>query len=77
MEDLSSKVQCELCGSWIRKQGFGTHKAKYAVTAVRSYPLDQDLINWFDETVDDKSDVYRLPDIKDESASRIELSVKL
>ncbi|KAF9455251.1 hypothetical protein BDZ94DRAFT_1278533 [Collybia nuda] len=48
------------------------------VTAVRSYPLDQDL-----------SDVYRLPDIKDQSvfwiwdalppskASRIELSVEL
>ncbi|KAF9461047.1 hypothetical protein BDZ94DRAFT_1264736, partial [Collybia nuda] len=47
------------------------------VTAVRSYPLDQDLVNRFDETVDDKSDVYRLPDIKDESASRIELSVEL
>ncbi|KAF9461944.1 hypothetical protein BDZ94DRAFT_1262561 [Collybia nuda] len=47
------------------------------VTAVRSYPLDQDLIKRFDETVDDKSDVYRLPDIKDESASRIELSVEL
>ncbi|KAF9463161.1 hypothetical protein BDZ94DRAFT_640749 [Collybia nuda] len=37
------------------------------VTAVRSYPLDQDLVNRFGETVDDKSDVYRLPDIKDES----------
>ncbi|KAF9455614.1 hypothetical protein BDZ94DRAFT_1277788 [Collybia nuda] len=37
------------------------------VTAVRSYPLDQDLINRFNETIDDKSDVYRLPDIKDES----------
>ncbi|KAF9457624.1 hypothetical protein BDZ94DRAFT_1326130 [Collybia nuda] len=60
-----------------------------SVTAVRSYPLDQDLVNQFDETVDDKSDVYRLPDIKDESvfwiwdalppskASRIELSVEL
>ncbi|KAF9457272.1 hypothetical protein BDZ94DRAFT_1273695 [Collybia nuda] len=47
------------------------------VTAVRSYPLDQDLVNRFDETVDDKSDVYRLPDIKDKSASRIELSVEL
>ncbi|KAF9458404.1 hypothetical protein BDZ94DRAFT_1270855, partial [Collybia nuda] len=47
------------------------------VTAVGSYPLDQDLINWFDQTVDNKSDVYRLPDIKDKSASRIELSVKL
>ncbi|KAF9462369.1 hypothetical protein BDZ94DRAFT_1261712, partial [Collybia nuda] len=54
-----------------------------------SYPLDQDLVNRFDETVDDKSDVYRLPDIKDKSvfwiwdalppsrASRIELSVEL
>ncbi|KAF9463470.1 hypothetical protein BDZ94DRAFT_1258909, partial [Collybia nuda] len=37
------------------------------VTAVGSYPLDQDLINRFNETVDNKSDVYRLPDIKDES----------
>ncbi|KAF9456932.1 hypothetical protein BDZ94DRAFT_1314665 [Collybia nuda] len=37
------------------------------VTAIGSYPLDQDLINRFNETVDDKSDVYRLPDIKDKS----------
>ncbi|KAF9455281.1 hypothetical protein BDZ94DRAFT_1278479 [Collybia nuda] len=51
--------------------------ARVVVTAVRSYPLDQDLVNQFDETVDNKSDVYRLPDIKDESASRIELSVEL
>ncbi|KAF9464510.1 hypothetical protein BDZ94DRAFT_1255900 [Collybia nuda] len=54
--------------------------AVVGVTAVRSYPLDQDLVNRFNETVDDKSDVYRLPDIKDESvfwASRIELSVEL
>ncbi|KAF9462786.1 hypothetical protein BDZ94DRAFT_1309319 [Collybia nuda] len=38
-----------------------------AVMAIGSYPLDQDLINRFDKTVDNKSDVYRLPDIKDES----------
>ncbi|KAF9455245.1 hypothetical protein BDZ94DRAFT_1278561 [Collybia nuda] len=47
---------------------------------VKSYPPDQDLVNRFDETVDDKSDVYRLPDMKDKSvfwASRIELSVEL
>ncbi|KAF9463200.1 hypothetical protein BDZ94DRAFT_1259349 [Collybia nuda] len=47
------------------------------VTAVGSYPLDQDLINRFDKTVNDESDVYRLPDIKDKSASRIELSIEL
>ncbi|KAF9466571.1 hypothetical protein BDZ94DRAFT_1251249, partial [Collybia nuda] len=48
-----------------------------SVTAVGSYPLDQDLINRFYKTVDNKSDVYRLPDIKDKSASRIKLSVEL
>ncbi|KAF9469141.1 hypothetical protein BDZ94DRAFT_1243799 [Collybia nuda] len=53
------------------------HLVFLSVTAVRSYPLDQDLVNRFDETIDNKSDIYRLPDIKDESASRIELSVEL
>ncbi|KAF9461888.1 hypothetical protein BDZ94DRAFT_1323093 [Collybia nuda] len=38
-----------------------------SVTAVGSYPLDQDLINRFNKTVNNKSDVYRLPDIKDKS----------